>query len=262
MSKYALVRREVEQQLERASAERKRLRNGTPSSVSSSSPVRIARRTRPLALGDVTRFAEEQWTAREAAEREPQRRPSLVVLTPAALLSRQQASLAHDAAYFDRFVAGELTKREQRVLGFPWSSSLVRRTLASSLGTAQAAMDAVECGFGAQLAGGTHHAFYDRGEGFCTFNDIAVAARLLQQRTNVRRVMVVDLDVHEGNGTAAIFAGDSSVFTFNVHCSANIFSVRQGGDYDVEIPPGTGYVLPFFLSFHVSESYDATGYRH
>lgn len=170
----------------------------------------------------------------------PRSTSSRVLIAPAGQLQRSDASLAHDPAYYDRFVNGALTAQEMRVVGFPWSPALVRRTLASSLGTAQAVGAALECGFGAQLAGGTHHAFRDRGEGFCTFNDIGVATAVARARLGVERVFVADLDVHQGNGTARMFAGDEAVFTYSVHCTQNLYSARERSTLDVDVPMHTG----------------------
>lgn len=165
-----------------------------------------------------------------------------VVLTPSSFVSKEQAQLVHCGDYYDRFVKGSLTRSEEKALGFPWSRDLVRRTLASSLGTAQAAFDALETGFAGQIAGGTHHAFYDYGEGFCTFNDISIASALLLDKKphHVRKILVIDLDVHQGNGTAKMFQNDDRVYTFSMHCKSNLFSKKQFGDRDVELPEGVG----------------------
>ncbi len=146
----------------------------------------------------------------------------------------------HDPAYVNRVLAGSLSYEEIRRIGFPWSPGLVERSRRSVGGTICAARAALEDGVAANLAGGTHHAFADRGEGFCVFNDVAVAARALQAEERVRRVVVLDLDVHQGNGTASIFSADDSVFTLSVH-GANNFPFRKvPGDLDVELPDGTG----------------------
>ena len=146
----------------------------------------------------------------------------------------------HDPAYVRRVVSGGLSYEEIRRIGFPWSPGLVERSRRSVGGTICAARAALEDGLSANLAGGTHHAFADRGEGFCVFNDVAVAARALQAEERVDRVVVLDLDVHQGNGTAAIFSADDSVFTLSVH-GANNFPFRKvQGDLDIELPDGTG----------------------
>ena len=124
--------------------------------------------------------------------------------------------------------------------GFPWSPELVERSRRSVGGTLGAARAALEDGTAANLAGGTHHAFADRGEGFCVFNDVAVAARAVQAEGRARRVAVLDLDVHQGNGTAALFRGDDSVFTLSVHGANNYPFQKEAGDLDVALPDGAG----------------------
>ncbi len=146
----------------------------------------------------------------------------------------------HDRGYVRRVVTGALTHDEVRRIGFPWSPGLVERSRRSVGGTMGAARAALEDGVAANLAGGTHHAFRDRGEGFCVFNDVAVAARALQAERRVGRVVVLDLDVHQGNGTASIFREDDSVFTLSVHGANNFPFRKEAGDLDVELPDGTG----------------------
>lgn len=146
---------------------------------------------------------------------------------------------AHDAGYVGRVVSGALTRDEVRRIGFPWSPGLVERSRRSVGGTMAAARAALVDGVAANLAGGTHHAFADRGEGFCVFNDVAVAARALQAENRARRVVVLDLDVHQGNGTAAIFRGDDTVFTLSVHGANNFPFRKEAGDLDIELPDGS-----------------------
>ncbi|PYP67858.1 MAG: histone deacetylase [Gemmatimonadetes bacterium] len=148
--------------------------------------------------------------------------------------------LVHTAEYLRRFVGGELTIAEQRRLGFPWSPALIERSRRAVGGTIAAARHALAHGTAMNLAGGTHHAFPDHGEGFCVFNDVAVAIRILQRAGRVRRVAIVDLDVHQGNGTNAIFAGDESVFTFSMHGDRNYPFHKVPGSLDIELPDGTG----------------------
>ena len=147
--------------------------------------------------------------------------------------------LVHTADYVDRFCNGRLSSGELRQLGFPWSPSLVERSLRAVGGTIEAARAALEDGIAMNLAGGTHHAFADHGEGFCVFNDVAVATRLLQREGHVRRVAIVDLDVHQGNGTNSIFAGDADVFTFSMHGGRNYPFRKVAGSLDVELADGT-----------------------
>src|SRR5918911_1450198 len=147
-------------------------------------------------------------------------------LAPSEVVEPREAALAdvllvHTDDYVTRLRAGALTAREIRRLGLPWSKALVRRSFLAVAGTLNAARFALADGVGANLAGGTHHAFPDHGEGFCVLNDVAVAVRVLRRERVVRRAAVVDLDVHQGNGTAFIFDGDPEVFTFSVHGAKN-----------------------------------------
>jgi acetoin utilization deacetylase AcuC-like enzyme len=146
---------------------------------------------------------------------------------------------AHDRGYVGRVLSGRLTPQEVRRIGFPWSPELVVRSLRSTGAAVDAAAAALEDGVAASLAGGTHHAGPDWGEGYCLFNDTAVAARELQARGAVRRVLIVDCDVHQGNGTAAIFAGDESVFTLSLHGERNFPLRKHPGSLDVGLPDGT-----------------------
>jgi acetoin utilization deacetylase AcuC-like enzyme len=155
------------------------------------------------------------------------------------LAGRDEILLVHSAQYYDRLVAGELTEREIRRLGLPWSEELVGRSRASVAGTVGAARTALEDGAGANLGGGTHHAFHDRGEGFCVLNDIAVAISVLRAERLICRAAVIDCDVHQGNGTAAIFANDAEVFTLSFHGEKNYPLVKQQSTLDVALADGT-----------------------
>jgi acetoin utilization deacetylase AcuC-like enzyme len=148
--------------------------------------------------------------------------------------------LAHEAAYLQRVVNGTLSARELRVLGFPWSPSLVERSRRSSGATIAACRAALEDGVAASLAGGTHHAFANRAQGFCIFNDSAIAARVMQREGQVKQVIVIDCDVHQGNGTAAILADDPSIFTFSLHGQKNFPFRKECSDLDIELPDGSG----------------------
>jgi len=156
------------------------------------------------------------------------------------LIDRASLLLAHTPEYLDAVFSGTLSEPEQRRLGFSWSEALVARSRASVFGTVAAARAALRDGVAGNLAGGTHHAHADRGTGFCVFNDIAVAARTLQREGLVDRALVVDLDVHQGDGTAAIFAGDDSVFTFSMHGAKNFPFRKQRSSLDVELADGCG----------------------
>ncbi len=151
--------------------------------------------------------------------------------------------LVHTEDYVTRLRAGALTPRELRRLGLPWSKALVRRSFLAAGGTIGAAHWALAHGVGSNLAGGTHHAFADHGEGFCVLNDVAIAIRVLRRAGLLTRVAVIDCDVHQGNGTATIFADDPAVFTFSMHGAKNypLFKVRS--TLDVELPDGTDDAL-------------------
>lgn len=155
-------------------------------------------------------------------------------LEPASPAEPAVVALVHDRAYVDSFLSGELEERVMRRIGFPWSMGLVRRTLASVGGTLGATRDAVARGFGGNLAGGTHHAFVSEGAGFCVFNDIAVAVRCAGLRA-----AIVDLDVHQGDGTAEIFRSDSEILTLSIHGRNNFPFRKRQGKIDIDLPDGT-----------------------
>ena len=160
-------------------------------------------------------------------------------LVPAELVELAELRRVHTPAYVAAVLEGRLSEAEVRRLGFPWSEALVRRSRAAVGGTCAAARVALEEGVAGNLAGGTHHAFAEHGEGFCVFNDIAVSIRALQAAGRIARAAVVDLDVHQGNGTAAIFSGDASVFTFSMHGQHNFPFRKQPSSLDVGLPDGT-----------------------
>jgi acetoin utilization deacetylase AcuC-like enzyme len=149
-------------------------------------------------------------------------------------------SLAHDPAYVDSYLTCTIDARVMRRIGFPWDARLVRRTCVALAGTVLTAELALQYGLACSTAGGTHHAYYESGSGYCIFNDLAVAARALYRRRLVNRVLIVDLDVHQGDGTASILHDDSAVFTFSMHCDANFPFRKQTSDMDVGLPIGTG----------------------
>jgi acetoin utilization deacetylase AcuC-like enzyme len=174
-------------------------------------------------------------------------------LEPAPCADRETICAAHDAAYVDQFLSGTLPAQAMRRIGFPWSEGLVRRTLASAGGTLAACSDALEAGFGGTLAGGTHHAFRAEGSGFCVFNDVAIAIREFGLRA-----AVIDLDVHQGDGTAHLFENDPRVFTLSIHGANNFPFRKQRSRIDVELRDKTGddeylealdRVLPRVLEF-------------
>jgi acetoin utilization deacetylase AcuC-like enzyme len=157
-----------------------------------------------------------------------------------------ELALVHTAEYLERVADGTLGVHEQRRIGFPWSREMVERSRRSVGATILAARFALDSrrrrgwGIGINLAGGTHHAYPAHGEGFCVFNDAAVAVRVLQQAGEVERVAILDCDVHQGNGTAAIFSADPSVFAFSVHGAKNYPFRKERSTLDVELPDGAG----------------------
>ena len=183
---------------------------------------------------------------------------------PSPFADAATISLVHAPAYVNAFLDGTVEPRILRRIGFPWSEQLVRRTLGSVGGTIQAAMDAMSEGWGGNLAGGTHHAFREEGSGFCVFNDIAVAIRAL----NIQRPAIVDLDVHQGDGTAAIFAADPNVLTLSIHSSNNFPFRKQVSRIDVALPDGAAddeflaalaRVLPSIRAFEPSVIFYQSG---
>jgi acetoin utilization deacetylase AcuC-like enzyme len=150
-----------------------------------------------------------------------------------------QLGRIHSSGYLSAVVSGSLEPAEVRRIGFPWSPELVERSRRSVGGTIAAARVALDEGWAVNLAGGTHHAYADHGEGFCVFNDVAVAVRDLQAHRLAARAAVVDLDVHQGNGTAALFAGDPEVFTVSVHGAGNYPFRKERSDLDIDLPDGT-----------------------
>lgn len=145
----------------------------------------------------------------------------------------------HELEYITRLVRGTMPLAEQRALGFPWSEGLVERSFRAAGGTLEAAVHAHTAGIAMNLAGGTHHAFATHGEGFCVLNDVAIAVHALRARGMMRRAAVVDLDVHQGNGTHSIFANDDSTFTFSMHGRRNYPFRKVAGRLDVELEDGT-----------------------
>ena len=152
-----------------------------------------------------------------------------------------ELALVHTPAYIEAVAQGTLSASAQREIGFPWSIGMVERARRSVGATISAARTALQHGVAANLAGGTHHAYADKGSGFCVFNDVAVAARLLQAQVgHALQVAVIDLDVHQGNGTAHIFRNDPSVFTLSMHGAKNFPFRKESSDLDIELPDGCG----------------------
>jgi acetoin utilization deacetylase AcuC-like enzyme len=151
----------------------------------------------------------------------------------------EDLALVHTPAYLQAIADGSVSRDSQRRIGFPWSEAMVERARRSVGATIAAMHAALVDGSAANLAGGTHHAFADRGEGYCVFNDVAVATRVAQRDTTHRRIAVIDCDVHQGNGTAAIFAGDPDVFTCSLHGAKNYPFRKERSDLDIELEDGT-----------------------
>jgi acetoin utilization deacetylase AcuC-like enzyme len=171
---------------------------------------------------------------RQDLESEPQFR-----FAPGPMARREDLLRVHDAAYVDAFLSGTLSESQMRRIGFPQVPELISRSLSSVGGTVAASRRALVEGWSGVLAGGTHHAYRDFGSGFCVLNDIAVAAQTLLDEGLVSRVAVVDLDVHQGDGTAAIFAGRPDVFTFSAHGRHNFPFRKQTSNLDLEFENGT-----------------------
>jgi acetoin utilization deacetylase AcuC-like enzyme len=165
--------------------------------------------------------------------------PPGILLVP-ELASVEQLCLAHETQYIRRVTSGDLSEKEIRRIGFPWSEGLVKRSRSSVGATIAACRAALEDGLAANLAGGTHHAYAGHGEGYCVYNDVAVAARVIQAEGRVKRVVILDCDVHQGNGTASIFEHDSSVFTFSIHGEKNFPFHKEKSRLDVALTDGSG----------------------
>jgi acetoin utilization deacetylase AcuC-like enzyme len=161
----------------------------------------------------------------------------LILSNPA---SAEQILLIHTPDYLEKVLSGNLTEKEMRRIGFPWSPQLVERSLRSVGGTIAASRAALEDSLSTNLGGGTHHAYPDHGEGYCVFNDVAVAARTMQAENRARQIVILDCDVHQGNGSAAIFSGDPTVFTFSIHGEKNFPFHKEYSDLDIALPDNSG----------------------
>ncbi|MEM9540290.1 MAG: histone deacetylase [Cyanobacteria bacterium P01_E01_bin.42] len=168
--------------------------------------------------------------------------------------SQKWLEFVHDRDYIRAYIEGTLPPKAQRRIGLPWSRGLVTRTLTAVGGTILTAQLALKHGIACNTAGGTHHAFPDFGSGFCIFNDLAIASRVLQHLDLAQKILIVDLDVHQGDGTAYIFQNDETVFTFSMHCEINFPHRKQRSDRDVPLPEGLddeGYLQ--ILAKHLPE---------
>jgi acetoin utilization deacetylase AcuC-like enzyme len=203
---------------------------------------------------------QQQIQARQQTQQKPTIHNNNIDFVVSPLATVEELATTHDPDYIQRFLSGNQTQTEQRNVGFPWSPQGVDRALSSVGGTLAAACyvckhqqrqqqrnatqqqpSTAKPAWAAHVAGGTHHAFYDCGEGFSVFSDMAVAANVVLQRYPTvvsNNILLVDLDVHQGNGNAVLFQGNPKVFTFSVHCSGNYFSEKQRSDLDLELPIG------------------------
>lgn len=149
-------------------------------------------------------------------------------------------ALAHDNDYINRFEHNQLSTKELRKMGLPWSEPLVKRSMISPNGTLMTGAIALNHGIACHLAGGTHHAHYDHGRGYCIFNDLAVAAKSLIAQNKVKRILIFDCDVHQGDGTASILSDDEHIFTCSIHCDKNFPHHKATSDLDIGLPKGMG----------------------
>jgi acetoin utilization deacetylase AcuC-like enzyme len=181
-------------------------------------------------------------------------------LIAAPPLTDEEILRVHDPGYLERLKAGQLSSKEVARIGLPWSTDLVERARRSAGGTLAACRAALEDGMAVNLAGGTHHAFRDRGQGYCLFNDCVIAVRVLQDAGLVCRAVILDCDVHQGNGTAALAAGDETVFTFSIHSESNFPLFKEQSDLDIALEDGTGdEVYLAALERGVHEALDRAG---
>lgn len=155
-------------------------------------------------------------------------------------LSDQALAIAHAPDYIRRLATGDLSRKEMMAIGFPWSPQMVERSRRSAGATVMACRAALRDGASVNLAGGTHHAYADRGEGFCCFNDVVLAARMMRDEGRAGRTLIIDLDVHQGNGSAAMTRNDPDIFTFSMHGAGNYPFVKEVSDLDIELADGTG----------------------
>lgn len=160
-------------------------------------------------------------------------------LVEAPAVTDTQILYAHDPSYLIKILSGNLSAKEQQEIGFPWSEKMVERSRRSAGATLAAAKAAFNEGLAANLAGGTHHAYRDRGSGFCVFNDSAITAKALQKEIHQKlKVAIIDLDVHQGNGTASILQNDQSIFTLSIHGENNFPFTKERSDLDIGLPNG------------------------
>lgn len=161
-----------------------------------------------------------------------------LLLPPAA--TDEQILLVHTTEYLEAVKSGQLSALQIRRIGFPWSLEMVERSRRSTGASIAAALAAIEEGIASNLAGGTHHAFADNGQGYCVFNDACVAAKVIQKAGLAQNTCVIDCDVHQGNGTAGIARNDPTLFSFSMHCEKNYPFQKTDGDFDIALPPASG----------------------
>jgi acetoin utilization deacetylase AcuC-like enzyme len=177
---------------------------------------------------------------RRLRERLEAQADGLIRLVAAPMATREQLELAHDPGYVERMATGTISERELRPIGFPWSRELYQRSAHSVGGTIAACRAALDDGVAASLGGGTHHATRAAGAGYCVFNDTVIAARAMQRESGIAKVVVVDCDVHQGDGTADLTGDDPSIFTFSIHGADNFPYRKKTSDIDIALPSGTG----------------------
>lgn len=190
-----------------------------------------------LPLPETHRFPMDKY--RRLRERVAADLPGILLCEPPAATDAELAR-AHDAAYVARVSRGELTAQEIRMIGFPWSPGMIERSRRSAGATMAACRSALRDGVSVNLAGGTHHAKYASGAGYCVFNDAAVASRMLQAECGIERIAIVDLDVHQGDGTAEILGRAEDVFTLSLHGDRNFPFRKECSHLDIALPDGTG----------------------
>ena len=172
-------------------------------------------------------------------ERVARELPTVRLQEPDAL-GDEVLALAHAPDYIRRLCSGDLSRKEMMAIGFPWSPEMVERSRRSAGATVMACRAAFRDGVSVNLAGGTHHAYRARGEGFCCFNDAVIAATLMRHEGLIQRTLIIDLDVHQGNGTAEMTRDDPDIFSFSMHGAENYPFVKEQSDLDIELPDGTG----------------------
>lgn len=193
--------------------------------------------TAPLPEGHIFPMKKFEGLYRYLLDRRVISKKDIVQPRPA---ERNHLLLAHTPYYVDAILRGTLTRKEERRMGLKWSPELATRSRLAVQGTINASIMALEDGLAANIAGGTHHGMPNHGEGFCVFNDVAVAIRVLQQSMWARRVLIIDCDVHQGNGNAYMFSNNEEVFTFSIHGAKNYPFRKPASTLDIGLPDGTG----------------------